>query len=252
MDTIRFIGNLYPKGLTLSAILPSLDWDWEEENKVLSFRVNIYNSTINVECTIDKFEDRYLVELHRRAFDLARTAANLACFAVRHGLTAVFEFVILPNGTPVTLRYVDQNLPQPRSCSLESKDMQKMADISTIVVTDPLLFLSLNDLIECLTTPHVAPINCGRIVDRIRRQIAPSADGVPAWIEMQMALNLSPAYQKFVTQLSRGPRHGDPTPVPSLEARESLTRTWNIMDRYLEYRWRRNVPLTPPEFPALD
>jgi hypothetical protein len=68
---------------------------------------------------------------------------------------------------------------------------------------------------------------------------------------MQKALNLSPSYQKFVTQLSAGPRHGDPAVIASSETMESFVRTWNIMDRYIEYRLRKNTPLTSPEFPEL-
>jgi hypothetical protein len=147
METIRFIGNLYPRGIMVSTILPQLDWTWEEENKILTFRVNINNNTINVECDIDKFEERHFPELHKRSFELARTAANLACFAHRDGLIAVFEFVILPNGIPSTLRYPNSNVPEPRSFSLDPKDSQKMADIMLIVATDPQLFRSLNDLI---------------------------------------------------------------------------------------------------------
>lgn len=73
-----------------------------------------------------------------------------------------------------------------------------------------------------------------------------------AWAAMQAALNISESYQKWVTDLSAKPRHADRSYQTGIDVREALKRTWTIMNRFLEYRRRGNIPLTPPEFPKLD
>jgi hypothetical protein len=174
---------------------------WEEQNLVLRFRTKINNSTINVECDIDNYKVEYFTEIHERAFDLARAAANLACFAHGDGVTAVFEFVILPDGAPSTLRLHDPSLPQfCTSYTLDPASSAAFGAVANIVVTEPPVFAALNDLIESITVPHASTINCGRVIDSIRRLIAPSLDGIPAWEAMHRSLNISRPYQEFISK----------------------------------------------------
>jgi hypothetical protein len=252
VDTIRFIGQLFPKGILLSATLPDLDWKWEEENLTLKFRTKINNNTVNVECDIEQYRPEHFSELHRGALDLARTATNLACFAHGDGVTCVFEFAILPDRTPSTLRFCDPSLAQYcRSYSLDPSRMQDLQTITDIVAKEPPLSRTLNDVIECITIPHVATINCGRIIYSIRKQIAPGLGAKQGWPAMHKALNVSQAYQEYISTVSTGPRHGDSAYVSGRVTTEIVKRTWTIMDRYLEYRKRGKTILTAPDFPQL-
>lgn len=252
MDTIRFIGHLYPRGVLLTAFAPDLDWKWEEENIYLHFRTKVNNSTVNVECDVEKYKNEYFTELHKRAFDLAKAAANLACFANGDGVTLVFEFVILPDGVPSTLRYNDPELP--KYCTSYGLNFSRSFDLNAVfnlVMTDPTLFMALDDLIQTLTLHHSAEVNCGRVLDRIRRQIAQNLDGTKAWEAMGKTLNISRPYREFISKQSTGPRHGDSTFIPGEISREVVKRTWIIMDRYFEYRKRGKQPLVAPQFPEL-
>lgn len=128
---------------------------------------------------------------------------------------------------------------------------QDLRAIANIVITDPSLFRALQDIIECITIPHVATVNCGRIIDGIRRQIAPGLGAKQGWPAMHKALNVSQKYQEYISEISTGPRHADPAFVSGQITAEVVKRTWIIMDRYLEYRKRGKAILTAPEFPEL-
>src|SRR5579872_4266829 len=110
METIRFIGHVFPRGVLLNAEVPDLDWVYEEGNVAFHFKTKINNSTINVECSVPQYRNDLFNEAYKRANDLARTACGLAAFAMGEGFLCVFEFVILPNGVPITLRFNDPNL----------------------------------------------------------------------------------------------------------------------------------------------
>jgi hypothetical protein len=109
------------------------------------------------------------------------------------------------------------------------------------------LFRDINDLIERLWNPHVTPVNCGRVIESICRMISPPARGTTdaAWKAMQRALNLSEAYLKWITDNSKGPRHAEPAFVPGTITTEIGARSWQIMNRYLEYLKAGNTPLHP-------
>jgi hypothetical protein len=251
METIRFIGHVFPGGVRVGVTLPDLDWKWEEKNTVLKFRTKINNNTINVECSMDKFEPDYMAEYHKRAFDLAVTAVNLVCFASGEGLITVLEYLILPDGTPSDLRFPDSSLaPIVKSYTLDPQRAQHFQEIANIVVMTPALFAALHDLIQVISTPHVSLVNCGRVVDSIRRLITPG-QAPSNWTIMRTALNISRPYLEYVSAQSTGPRHGDRTFVPGTITGDVTRRTWNIMDRFLEYLRRGKVNLTAPEFPEL-
>lgn len=119
------------------------------------------------------------------------------------------------------------------------------------MIKEPPLFIALDDLIRSITEQHTSLANCGRVLDRIRRMIAPSLDRAAAWREMHKALNISRGYQEWVSKQSTGTRHGDNTFVPGSVSSEVIQRTWAILNRFLEYRKRGNQPLTPPDFSEL-
>jgi hypothetical protein len=255
-ETIRFIGSVYPKGALINATLPYLDWKWEEQNITFRFLVKINNSTINVECIVPEYKPDWFAEIYKRAYDLARTAVNLACFAMGEGLLCIFEFAIMPDGTPSTLRLQQPDLAQYcKSYKLgdSSPENQKnYNDVAVMIATDWEFFATLNDLIESITMPQVAATNCGRVIDSIRRQIAPTMSGGQAWGATHKALNISRHYQEFVSDKSKGPRHGDRAFISGTILIEVTTRTWIIMDRYIEYRKRGKTNLAAPEFPLLQ
>jgi len=220
--------------------------------KEFTFRVKIVESNITVECDLDRYEERFDSELYKRATDLARACVNLIAFDTGFGLTAMIEVIELPNGMRKAMHRREIISPDGHSAySLDASRAAEFDQVFKLVIQEPPLFIALDDLIKSITEQHTSAANCGRVVDRIRRIIAPSLDGTAAWQEMHKALNLSRSYQEWVSKLSTGTRHGDNAFVPGAITSEAMRRTWAILNRFLEYRKRGSHPLTAPDFPEL-
>lgn len=239
--------------LKVSTKIPEITWRWDERNLDLHFKSFINFSFIAVHCEFEgEYQEEYFDELYKRSFDLARAAVNLVAFATGYGLTVILENVIRPDGTPSVITLQDEALVS--HCTAFSLTPQRTPDfeaVMQIVMTEPAIFRLLNDLIESITLPHIAPVNCGRVIDGINRLISPRRGRKVAWPLMQQALNLSQAFLEPISELAKGPRHGDMAFIPGNKANEITRRTWIIMNRFLEYRKRGNHQLKAPEFPNL-
>src|ERR1035441_6632390 len=111
MPKICFKGTVLPKVVEISFTdIPQSKWEWTEEALTLEFVIRIVKSQIEVECTLDRYEDGYMVELYRRAFDLARACVNVAAFGTGFGVTIFFDTFVGPNGTPSALLFTNPNL----------------------------------------------------------------------------------------------------------------------------------------------
>jgi hypothetical protein len=246
---LQFIGRILPTELKLTVPVFEAQWRWDQKELDLTFRVKVDNSLVNVECELERYEPDYLVELHRRALDLAFAAANVVSFATGYGTRVWLDSLILPDGTSSSLVMHDPSLVPLCTAYGLQRDLNKVIQM---VASDPALFRCLNDLVEAITLPHVSLVNCGRVIDSIRRMIAPDSEDQPAWQAMHKALNLSRSYQELVSQRSTGPRHGESAFVPGEVTAEITHRTWVIMNRFLEYRKQGNQQLTAPDFPLLE
>jgi hypothetical protein len=247
MQKIQFIGRVSPSAIKITASAPELKWKWEEQGTELTFRVKIGNSIVNVECELETFKPEYITELHRRALDLACALVNLVAFAHGVGLSVVLEALIAPDGSPTEIVPIDASLPP--LVTAYSLDATAKADFDAIlnaVITSPDLFMALGDLIQAITLPHVSPVNCARAVDRIKHLIAsPGVDDAQAWKQMREALQMEETYLKFITDVSKNPRHGRRGHTPGAQTTEAARRTWSVMNRYLEYikRGRKALPV---------
>jgi hypothetical protein len=95
---------------------------------------------------------------------------------------------------------------------------------------------------------HYSPISCGRVVESIARIIAgPSKCRSEQWALVHEALRLDPAYLKFITHHSKGPRHGDRIALSGGVTMELVAGTWAVIDRFLAYRRSGSLPLGPFE-----
>jgi hypothetical protein len=254
MPKIQFLGRVLPATSGVTVDIPDLKWKWQEAGIDLMFRVRIGSSVINIECELDKYEPGYSNELYKRASDLARAAVNVVAFSAGLGLSVVIETFIGPDGMPSPIMQHDPRLAS--LCTAYSLDPARKVDLGRVYelsLTEPPLFRALNDLIEAITIPHVSSVNCGRVIDSIRRMItAPGTlSDKLAWKAMNDSLNISQGYQQLISNTSTGPRHGDPAFVAGNTTEEITRRTWMIMNRFIEYRKRGNTPLSATEFPIL-
>ena len=250
MLKVRFLGKILPEPVKMTVHVPALNWTWQEQKLELTFRIRIENSNVTVECELEQYEPIYFTELYKRASDLTSASANLAAFATGYGVVVILETFIDAAGTQSQIVLFDPSLsPLCTAYGLEDARQGDFSAVFNMVLTEPSLFRALNDLIAAITFPHCSTVNCGRVIDSIRRMISPNLDGAAAWRAMHHALNVSRRYQEWISKQSTGPRHADPAFVPGTVTTEITRRTWVIMDRFLEYRKRGNQSLTAPDFP---
>jgi hypothetical protein len=253
MQKVHFIGRVLPTAIKVSIEAPEAKWKWEESGLELTFRVKVGNSFVNVECELEKYQPEYIGELYRRAFDLARASVNLVGFAHGFGLSVILEMFIAPDGSPSELAAIDPSLPP--LCTAYSLEPARLADFNTVfntVLTTPDLFMALEDLIHSITLPHVSPVNCARAMDRLKHLIAsPGSLDKDAWRQMRDTLQIDEPYLRYITDVSKGPRHGRPGHTPGNQTTEVTRRSWTIMNRYFEYVKGGKQPLDAAAFPLL-
>ncbi|MBN8871586.1 MAG: hypothetical protein J0H67_02010 [Rhodospirillales bacterium] len=257
MPIVRFIGRVSPKTVKIDARMPELRWKWDEAALELLIRIVVAGSHVTVEVETATYEHKlHFTEFHKRADDIARSTVNLSAFATGLGISVTLHAAILPDGNMTQILPQDPGLQALcTTYSLEPSASHDFGRIVQLVLTDPPLFRALDDLIAAITQYHVSCVNCGRVVDSICRMINPSASSGPskaAWAAMHQALNVARSYQEWISMQAKGPRHGDPSFVPGTVTTEVTHRTWALMNRFLAYRLRGNVPLTSPEFPLLS
>src|ERR1035438_8764756 len=151
MPIVSCTGGILPAVIQISFTdIPQGKWEWTEEHLTLEFAVRIDKSKIEVECTLDRYQDDYMVEIYRRAFDLARACVNVAAFATGFGVTVFFDTFVGPNGTSSALLFTNPNLVG--ECTAFKMDPATLEERKTLekvlslVMSEPALFMALNDL----------------------------------------------------------------------------------------------------------
>jgi len=256
MPIVHLKGRVLPFAPGAFAInikdLPALNWTDGKTGQAMTITTRIDMSVIDVEFDLQTFDEADLPELMKRAWDLSRAAVDLYCFKVGWGLGVIIDSIVRPDGTPATIIAKNEVLA-PFSTALDSSQpgINNYDVCYRLLVTEPPLFMALNDLIASITIPHHASTNCARVIEGLRTQIAPGMDRKKAWAEMRSNLNVETEYLTFITDLSTGPRHGDRGFIPGPTVTEVVSRTWQVMNRFLEFRKRGNKSLPIVEFPLL-
>jgi hypothetical protein len=256
MPTVSFLGRVLPAPIQVSfADVPKVHWKWEEESITINFTVVVERSRVKVECELDTYKEQYVAELHRRAFDLVRACVNVAVFGSGHGLYVIFEQFVRPDG--VLSQLIFTSSPDlVRECtafrmSPATKEEKKVLEqVLALVMSEPALFMLLNDLVQCISVPHVTPVSCGRVVDGLRKLVAPG-DPRMAWPIFRGAVHVDEAYVTFISEHSKNSRHGEHVRIDGPTTVEIQKRAWVIMNRFLEFRKRGNQQLPLGEFPLL-
>jgi hypothetical protein len=223
MDKVHVIGRVFPSILRSSIRSPVLDMTSATTGLRAGFKVTVQDSIINVECYLEKYGPEHFGDILNGAYDYARTLTNLIGFATGIRVSVVFEYAILPDGV---LTPVMPSTPTLASlCTaygLETEQREDLLSVIQMVMTDRNLYRSFNDLIDTQIIPHISLVNSARVIESARRMIAPTLDGTPAWVAMHEALNVSQSYLKWITDQSKGPRHGDPSQASASTQMEAM------------------------------
>jgi hypothetical protein len=258
MPKVQFAGRIFPEAIQLSVKdHPQINWRDDENDLDINFAISIQNGAVTVDCDVNKFDPGlHLTSLYMRAFDLARVTVDLTAFCTGYGFTVLFEKFTSPSGEITNLGPHDPRLGALCTAfkmgqSPLSTDENDFHKVLVIVSTDWRIFFALRDLIEAITLPHESTTNCARVIERLRHVIAPNRPKGQAWRMLRNALNLSEPYLKLITDISTGPRHGDPTHIPGKTTVEISRRAWIIMNRFFEYKKRNAGSLPLADFPLL-
>ena len=235
------------------AQMPPLTWGIES-GMLAIFTLSVKDSAVSVDCEVPAFNPSDFQSLHLRALDVARTSINLYVFATGFAHTVSIQSFRDPDGNVLPIRAINPDLGQlctsynlfPSGKSEEAR----LGKVVKIIFESFSVFVALSDLVQAITVQHQAPISCARAVEGLRREMDPGPKN-KAWVFMQDNLQLSESFLQQITDMSRGPRHGDPTSIPSTEVKEVISKSWIVMDRFLEFRARGSQPLPLAEFPLL-
>jgi hypothetical protein len=254
MPVYQFTGRVIPpfNDFTISGPI-SVNWNDPTISLVMSGTLQIAKGIVEISCdsNLSGTEDAE-GRVYRNALDLAIAVGSIYAFGKGMGLRVVLESVIKPDG----IKYnIQEKMPylEPLVTALQSRQ-DGGVDITTvlpIVLSDPTIFVSLTDLIESINRTPEAPVKCGRAVDAIRYYMSPKNDRKAGWAAMRDNLNLSQPFLEFITEHSKGPRHGDVKNTAYSAVNEILKRSWIIMNRFLEFKKRGDQRLQLVDFPLL-
>jgi hypothetical protein len=253
MDTIRFTGRIIPKVVELDVSFPEFQWNEPELGISTAWRLSIFNSRVEAQCDSEKFLPDKFSFYFIRASDFLEALINIMAFNYGISVHCSLEKVIYPNGIISSL-LARTDFDATKLCTayrVDGSGNYSLSHAAVSVFTDPSLFLYLSDLIGTLRTPQVSVVNCGRVIDSIRRMIAPNVGPAAGWKEMHEMLNVSQGYQEYISKIASNPRHGDRSYIPGNITGDVLRRTWIIFDRYLHYKLGARKKLNLNTFPIL-
>jgi hypothetical protein len=257
MPTFRFAGRVLPP-FNEFTLVGSVTANWNDPidptvSLVMSASLTITKGIVEVLCEPNLFgTENYDGHVQGRANDLASAVVSSYAFGKGMGLSVVLETVVKPDG----IKYnIQERLPdlEPLVTVLHSRQDGgiDITAILPIILSDPTIFVALGDLVGSLTRMQDAPVKCGRAVDAIRHSMAPANDRKAGWPAMRENLNISQDFLEYITENSKGPRHGDVKSGTFVEARETIRRSWIVMNRFLEFKKRGDRRLPLSEFPLL-
>src|SRR5258707_285070 len=218
MLTAHFTGRVLPTALNVSiANEPTFNWKADELGLEMRFRVRIRDGSISIDCDLNKFESTYIVPLFMRAYDIARTCVDLAAFTTGSGLAMILEEFTDPTGIKTQLA-----AQQPSLAALASAVRPGTEDFEKIlgfVLAEPALFMALRDLIEAITVPHRAAVNCARAMKTLGRAFRTSSGSADrGWLALRDNLQISKSYVQKIMQDSSNPRDGDHAQISGAKA----------------------------------
>lgn len=258
MPTYKFSGRVLPLFNDFRVSTP-VTANWNDPinppiSLAMTATLTIDNGIIDILCASNlSGTDDYDGQVYLRALDLASAVVSTYAFGKGIGLSVVLESVIKPDG----IKYnIQERRPQLEALVTALHSRQDggidITAILPIILSDPTIFVALTDLIGSINHTKEAPVKCGRAVDAIRHYMAPQNDRKAGWPAMRSSLNLGQSFLEFITESSKGPRHGDVKGGTFSNVEEIIRRAWIVMDRFLEFKKRGDQPLAITDFPLLD
>jgi hypothetical protein len=257
MPIVRLRGTVHPQHLKMTwPRVFKVNWGNGDLGFPLVMEAKIAESICEVACDLPVYTDQMVNTLLARAGNIVRAYCDTAAFASGIGFVTTWETLHKPDGTIQEILKINE--PLAALCTAYTfppKNEEQMAvfdAVLDIVLKEPNLLGSLMDLGDTLANFHQTPTNCGRVIDSLRKSLAPNLKPPQGWAHFQQMLRLTRQFREFVTVHSTDPRHGErQIEIPSTVLDDIAQRTWQIVNRFIEFRKRGSVQLPTSEFPEL-
>lgn len=257
MPTIHFLGIIVPSTAYKVSMweLPKMHYKGGDPELTIELSITIANSAIDVGCDLAVFDNDILIQAHKVAYDFARATVNLFSFASGITLTVIFDELVDPSGVKGPFVIQDSSLAQ--FCTayklVSSETPTSLSRIMGIVLSEPALWLALDDIITATSHHNSITVNCARAVEALRHAMAPpGASRGKAWELFRSNLRIGKDYLRLITDTSQSGRHGEGIFVSGTVTTEIVHRSRTVMNRFLEFRKGNNQPLNEADFPMLD
>jgi len=257
MATFKFQGKVEPICNEFT-LVGSLGAHWEDDIEapvklIMDASISFTKGIIEIVCESNLFgTDNYDGAVDWRANYLARSVLNCYAFATGTYLYPALETVVKPDGIKYIIQTRRSNLASLTTILQSHSDGGvDIHPILRLVMTNPTIFAALKDLIEAIPA-YNTEVNCARAVEAIRQAMAPTDKRIKAWQVMQDNLNVTERFLQFITEHSKGPRHGDVMKSQFAMVNETIRRSWIVMNRFLEFKKNGDQKLPLSTFPLLD
>lgn len=183
---LRFLERVSPNVVPVNfPIVERINWGSDDLGFPIIMSSRILNSRVEVICDVERFEESHIGILLGRALNLVHGCIDLGAFATGIGLSVELDTVIRPNGWADAIVKTNPELGALCSCCrITVKNQQDKDDFNKalkVVLGEPSILGSLHDLATTLVTYHETPTNCGRVLDSLRKAVAPNEDRKPGW-----------------------------------------------------------------------
>jgi hypothetical protein len=257
MAKYTFHGRVLPIFMEFT-MMGSLAARWEDDiggpvKQIMDASISITKGAIEIVCESNLFgTDNYDGHVDLKANYLAKTVLNCYGFAKGMILRAVLETVIKPDGIKYNIKAHRPDLePLVTALHSGSDGGVDIHPVLSTVMTNPTIFVAIKDIVEAISATET-PVNCARAIEAIREAMAPANDRKIGWQVMRDNLNVSQKFLEFITDTSKGPRHGAVLGISFSVVNETIRRSWIVMNRFLEFKKRGDQKLPLPDFPLLD
>jgi hypothetical protein len=217
---------------------------------------SICDSVVEAVCEVPQYEDKHFSILFARSLNVAEACTDLMSFATGISLRIEMESVLKPNGSRDSILIRDAVVEDlctafriPPRNPTEQLEFEKTLKL---VLQEPALQGSLSDLAQVIHRYGTTPTNCARVLDTLRKAIAPNEKKSEGWLRLRQIVKADDNYMLWVSMYSTETRHGDRiTPIAEHIIKEMRVRTWRVTNRFIEFRRGGSLELDPIRFPLL-